>query len=422
MIKIKPFKEKPGHCGPASLKMVAFYYGIEESEKKLAKLCKYTPKKGTSAKNLVKAAKKLDLEGFIQDNSDIVDIEQYVKNEIPVIVNWFCEETGHYSVAVDVDKENIYLQDSYYGRLITKGVDNFKGIWFDFEGEYPESKDDLILRRMIVLLMKKRSYQKEVVSRLKSLANKLDVFKTGDITFEKPARSYPIYGVIAKSPNPDAHNVFLSAGVHGDEPAAVYALLEFLEKKVYDYLDYFNFVVSPCLNPSGFEIDTRGNLDGVNINESFKKSSLIQGVNIFTQFLANNPRQYLFAIDMHEDPTHKRVKGFRLRDSPKRFYMYEVSPDRRSQVGPRIIQKLKKNGVLICRRKKIYGECSENGIVWSRGLSDPAYPYRDAVEGHIQKYTSNVFTSETPTCWPLEDRIETHLKMLSITLEEFLHG
>lgn len=419
MIKIKPFKEKPGQCGPASLKMVASYYGIEKSEDELANLCKCTPEKGTSAENLVKAAKELSLEGFIQDNSDIKDIEKYVKNEIPVILNWFCKDAGHYSVAVDVDEKNIYLQDGYYGRLIKKNVNTFKGIWFDFKDEYPESKDDFILRRMIVLFTKKRSYQKEVVSRLEALANKLNIFKVGDITFEKPKLSYPFYGVIAESPNPNAHTVFLSAGVHGDEPAAVYALLKFLENKVYDYLDHFSFIAFPCLNPSGFELDVRKNFDGVNINCSVKDDSLIQEVDSLVQFLSNNPKKYLFTLDMHEDPTDKPVEGSKLSENPRSFYMYEVSPDKESQIGPKIIQELEKDGIPVCKLKKIYKERSKNGIIWSRGLSDPCYNWRESIEGHMQKYTANGLTIETPTCWPLEDRIATHLKVLTIALEEF---
>jgi len=39
-IKIQPFQEKlnMGYCGPASLKMVLDYYGIEKTEDELASL------------------------------------------------------------------------------------------------------------------------------------------------------------------------------------------------------------------------------------------------------------------------------------------------------------------------------------------------------------------------------------------------
>ncbi|MBU4501951.1 MAG: C39 family peptidase [Nanoarchaeota archaeon] len=155
MINIKPFKEKPGYCGPASLKMIASYYGIKKSEEELAKLCKCTPEKGTSAKNLIKAAKKIGLEGFIQNNSSISDIRKYVlKKKIPLIVDWFCEYDGHYTPVIDINAKNIYLADGCIGSVRTMNLDKFKRVWFDFLGGYLKSKDDLILRRMIVLYKK----------------------------------------------------------------------------------------------------------------------------------------------------------------------------------------------------------------------------------------------------------------------------
>ena len=40
LLKVKSFQEKLGvsYCGPASLKMVLEYYGIEKTEKELARL------------------------------------------------------------------------------------------------------------------------------------------------------------------------------------------------------------------------------------------------------------------------------------------------------------------------------------------------------------------------------------------------
>ncbi len=107
MLEVKPFKQKPGYCGPACLKMISYYYGIKKSEKEIVKLCECTPSKGVGAKDLVKAAKKLGLEGFVQDDATIKHLRYYIHDkEVPVIVAWFSSDEGHYSVAVDIDKEN----------------------------------------------------------------------------------------------------------------------------------------------------------------------------------------------------------------------------------------------------------------------------------------------------------------------------
>ena len=101
---------------------------------------------------LIKAAKELGFKGFFKDFSDIQDIKQYVLDKkIPVIVDWFSTDDGHYSVVVDIDKNNIYLQDPELGRLRRIDIVTFKRIWFDYSGDLLQSKDQIIIRRMIVV-------------------------------------------------------------------------------------------------------------------------------------------------------------------------------------------------------------------------------------------------------------------------------
>lgn len=66
MIKLKPFRQTPGYCGPASLKMVLDYYGFSMGEKELAELSDMTLEKGTSAEDLAKAAKRLGFNVFLK--------------------------------------------------------------------------------------------------------------------------------------------------------------------------------------------------------------------------------------------------------------------------------------------------------------------------------------------------------------------
>ena len=82
-----------------------------------------------------------------------------LEKKIPVIVEWFLEDEAHYCVVVDIDKNNIYLMDPYrkYKPAVRKmplfdnGEPYFQKLWFSFEGAYMKDKNDLILRRMIVL-------------------------------------------------------------------------------------------------------------------------------------------------------------------------------------------------------------------------------------------------------------------------------
>jgi predicted double-glycine peptidase len=152
MLRVAPFKQKYGLCGPASLKMVLSFYGLKLTENKLAKLTKCNPQKGIEARSMVKAAKSLGFKAFFKDNCTLDDLKKYVLNKkIPVIVNWFDTNDGHYSAVVDIDEENIKLQDPGLGRLRALRTDNFYRVWFDFPGDFIKTKDDLILRRMIVI-------------------------------------------------------------------------------------------------------------------------------------------------------------------------------------------------------------------------------------------------------------------------------
>jgi len=152
MLKVKPFRQKPGFCGPYSLKMVLEYFGIKKNIKELSRLCKCKSSKGTKAEDLLKVAKNFGLKGFIKDFSKIKDIKKYVlKEKIPVIVNWFSTDEGHYSVVVDIDTKNIYLQDPELGHVRSMKIKNFKRVWFDFLYNFLYSKDEVIIRRMIVI-------------------------------------------------------------------------------------------------------------------------------------------------------------------------------------------------------------------------------------------------------------------------------
>lgn len=152
MLKVKPFRQSPGYCGPAALKMVLEYFGVHRSEKELAKLSGCTKQKGVEADGLIKAAKAFGFEGFFKDFAAFVDIEKYVlKKKIPVIVDWFSTDDGHYSVVVGINKKNIYLQDPETAGIRKFGLEAFKRVWFDFPGKRLVSRKDLILRRMIVI-------------------------------------------------------------------------------------------------------------------------------------------------------------------------------------------------------------------------------------------------------------------------------
>jgi ABC-type bacteriocin/lantibiotic exporter with double-glycine peptidase domain len=59
MIKIKPFKQSRGYCGPACMKMVLSFYRIEMTETKIAKETNTTRDGGCKEEDMVRIAKNL---------------------------------------------------------------------------------------------------------------------------------------------------------------------------------------------------------------------------------------------------------------------------------------------------------------------------------------------------------------------------
>ena len=154
MIKLRPFRQTPGLCGPASLKMVFDYYGVLVSETKIAKAAGATPEKGCSIKGLIKATKHFGFRAYLKKKSSLDDLRYFVKKKkVPVIVDWFSEDEGHYSVMVDINKKNITLIDPSLKRGKRKfSTEKFLRIWFDFPGKYIKDPKEIILRLMLVIV------------------------------------------------------------------------------------------------------------------------------------------------------------------------------------------------------------------------------------------------------------------------------
>ena len=155
MLQVKPFKQTTGFCGPASLKIVLGYYNVEKSEEELARLTNCTQDWGVEAQQLAAVAKGLGLEAEIIDNATFDDIRKWVlEKKIPAIVDWFSKDDGHYSVVVDIDDENIYLQDPEFGKLRAMRLEKFYRVWFDFPGDYIVDRSQLTIRRLLAIYPK----------------------------------------------------------------------------------------------------------------------------------------------------------------------------------------------------------------------------------------------------------------------------
>ena len=716
MLNINPFRQKPGCCGPASLKMVLGFLGIKITEKKLVELSGCSKSCGIGAEGLVRAAQELGFRAKIKDFSDLKDINEWVnRKKIPVIVDWFAFEGGHYSVVSGIDKENIYLEDPSLGYRRAMKLTTFKRLWFDFPNDYLKSKNELIIRRMIVIdqctrydrfletsgfnselkklaaarldiqikchrlkhqtsvydffriasqgikqndkimliragihgdevagpltiiqyfnrifdythkrglkliiyplgnpagfdarqryntdyregsganndfvlyelengnliddigrgakfkrwywssdrrlnhelpaetilmheLLKrdplesivasldlhqdyispinqaaayhyafgdlsvyagiveainktvpviaykmisagqssrmrtnkegfivrhdgtlgdllhrlgvkysvtpettgktsldraclvnwlwikglidlsakksvtiKRPYLREVASPVKLNIPGHRIIKAGKVRTDSGV--HQIYAAVTRNYRKDLPRIILSAGIHGEEPAGVYTLLDFMNRGIIKYLDHFSFLILPCLNPNGFTRGVRFSRDVSDLNRSFDNDSGPPEVAAVKDLLRKFPGPYRLAIDFHETDTHMpRGKDLSVENIPAGFYMYETTRTGQPVLGPVIIWGIRNSGHNVSRRRSVYGAECRNGLIYSTPPENPDYSalpeFNGTLDWYLLKngYTDHFLATETPTAWPIKRRIAVQKKALA---------
>lgn len=103
--------------------------------------------------------------------------------------------------------------------------------------------------------------------------------------------------------------VYLSAGIHGDEPAGPLALLELLREGFFHQPSHW--LLCPALNPSGLAAVTRENALGLDLNRDYFLRETPEVI-AHTDWLNARPAPDLF-ISLHED---WETTG---------FYFYEIN-------------------------------------------------------------------------------------------------
>ena len=157
LLPVRPFRQTPGYCGAASLKMVLDYFGTHKTERELARLTHSTRTLGAPPSSLVAVARKLGFHASVKTGASFTDLQSYLRRRIPVIVDWFNTDDGHYSVVVGLTRTHIILQDPELGRTRTLTQETFYRVWFDFTGPYLRSPKELHLRLIVVVYPERRT-------------------------------------------------------------------------------------------------------------------------------------------------------------------------------------------------------------------------------------------------------------------------
>ncbi len=186
---------------------------------------------------------------------------------------------------------------------------------------------------------------------------------------------------------PADHRVYLSTGIHGDEPAGPLAVLELLEENCWPA--NIEFWLFPCLNPSGFPINTRANASGCDLNRDYRQPTSAE-VQAHTLFLERLPT-FDAALCLHED---WEAKG---------FYLYELNATGGDSRAEAIIKAVA-DACPIDLSEDIEGRRAERGII--RPEINPANrPEWPEAFYLFQHHTQLSYTLEAPSDFALSVRV-----------------
>jgi hypothetical protein len=185
--------------------------------------------------------------------------------------------------------------------------------------------------------------------------------------------------------------VYLSAGIHGDEPGGPAALLEWAAAQG-RRLRELPLIILPCLNPWGLRSNVRMDAQGNDLNRAFHREDLPQ-ITALRQLLEG----YRFdaAVMLHEDYDGEGL------------YLYEIQ---RSE--PNWGESLLAAGAKVIPldpRSRIDRYHAREGLI-RRRFDRPKYRrmgHPEAIWLHLH-HSERTFTVETPSEFALEQRVAAH--------------
>jgi len=244
----------------------------------------------------------------------------------------------------------------------------------------------------------KRNYLEFINRLIKTISRNTKIYTIGHI--ETRTSIYPFYKMVLGLDNPK--RALISAGIHGDEPSGFEAIYSFLESGRYQaYLDEWEITILPCINPYGFEYNTRENYDNKDLNRLFKDHLPPKEVQLAQTTI--KPSYFDLTLELHEDCDSDGYYLFQKSNKPNGI-----------KIGVRIIKALKKI-IPINLNKSIDSMPAENGIIHKiKNIEDmewwPMASYSLAMKsGHC-------LTLETPTQLAMTTRVNAHLLALDQAL------
>jgi protein MpaA len=189
--------------------------------------------------------------------------------------------------------------------------------------------------------------------------------------------------------------LYISAGIHGDEPASCWALLGWVEKNI-ELFSSIPVIFLPCLNPWGFVHNSRNDEGGIDLNRIWDNHHHPLLSRIMERI---EGQSFLLSINLHEDYDANGI------------YLYEPEVPCINDSLAQSILGAGESILPIDSRSFIDGRRATKGIirpsakeVKEGGLPEALYL--------ITKHGQRNFTIETPSEESIEKRIDSQIRML----------
>jgi predicted deacylase len=191
-----------------------------------------------------------------------------------------------------------------------------------------------------------------------------------------------------RRPNPAARlRLYISSGIHGDEPAGPLAVLQLLQEDRWP--DDIAIWLCPCLNPAGFPLNRRENAGGIDLNRDYRNPQSPE-VRAHIQWLDRQPPLDL-SLCLHED---WEASG---------FYVYELNPENRPSHAGKMLEAVSR----VCpvdTSPMIEGRPAQNGVI-RPGINPADRPQWPEAFYLITHKTRQSYTTEAPSDFPLPTRV-----------------
>lgn len=181
--------------------------------------------------------------------------------------------------------------------------------------------------------------------------------------------------------------VYISTGIHGDEPAGPLAVQRLLREN--HWPAEASLWLCPCLNPGGFVHNRRENPEGLDLNRQYLNTKAAE-VLAHMEWLNRQP-DFDLCLCLHEDwESHG-------------FYVYELNPDNRPSLAQAMIESVAQVCPIDCS-ETIEGRPACNGLI--RPSVDPRSRPDWPESFFLLTYKTRLsYTLEAPSDFPLSARV-----------------